>query len=833
MGVAADIDEQVAQHAVDQPGRNGLARIGRRNLPEGDFHFIQRIVARLVDARRLAGRPDEQAGEQVGQAGMVVPVGDQAAQQVRPAEEGRIVRRGAAEHEMVAAAGAGVAAVHHEFLGGQARVVGRFVEVGGLLDQLRPGLGRVDVDLDDAGVRRDAEMRQARIGRRLVAFQDDRQLHFFGRRLDGGDDFEVVLQLGSRRHEDVELAVARFGAHGQAGDPGGGLLETGQRVARLIPGVALAESRAGYPHLGVRRLPATRRRPVIGVAGQRGLGHFGVGRIDVGVVALRRPRLRVERQAIAERRIAGNQVAVLGTQEPRAALPLVMRILHDRQHVADGVGQALREHLGQPFALQRIIDPRIEGIDIARQAALAPQVVVDVLIGREDMLGRHPQALGHPLQEAAGLLGAGAVVLALVGIQGRGVPERLAILAPEAVQGPARQLLAGIPLALAEVHQAVGGVFFAQAVEQFGGVEALGRAEGGGIPLGAIRVVAGHEGRLAALGQAHVHRLQLAVDGMAELFDFAPLFVAVGLGDARRFPDPGDLHVMGEFGFARVDAAGHRGGGSRLGGTGQRDVALAGKQAGGRIEADPAGTGQVDFGPGMQVGEIGLRAGGAVERLDVGRQLDQVAGHETRRQAEMAQDLHQQPGRVAAGAGLPGQRFLGRLHPRLHPDGVADIALHLGVEGDQEIDAALLFQGNGGHIAVEQLAAGNLVQIRRQLVALPGFVLEGEFLGMRFEEEVERIDHRHLGHQIDLETEFAGLFREDQAGQVVALRVLLPIDEMRLRRDFQRVGEDAGARVRAGPQADDLRAEIDQPVVGIMRDVVEGDVDGHGWAPGK
>ena len=32
---------------------------------------------------------------------------------------------------------------------------------------------------------------------------------------------------------------------------------------------------------------------------------------------------------------------------------------------------------------------------------------------------------------------------------------------------------------------------------------------------------------------------------------------------------------------------------------------------------------------------------------------------------------------------------------------------------------------------------------------------------------------------------------------------------------------------------DDLRAEIDQPVIGIMRDVVEGDVDGHGWAPGK
>ena len=85
----------------------------------------------------------------------------------------------------------------------------------------------------------------------------------------------------------------------------------------------------------------------------------------------------------------------------------------------------------------------------------------------------------------------------------------------------------------------------------------------------------------------------------------------------------------------------------------------------------------------------------------------------------------------------------------------------------------------------------------------------------------------------DFDIEAIAGFREYQPGQVVRLRVLLPIDEMRLRRDFQRVGEDAGARVRAGPQADDLRAEIDQPVVGIMRDVVEGDVDGHGWAPGK
>ena len=81
----------------------------------------------------------------------------------------------------------------------------------------------------------------------------------------------------------------------------------------------------------------------------------------------------------------------------------------------------------------------------------------------------------------------------------------------------------------------------------------------------------------------------------------------------------------------------------RVGGAGERDVALAGEQAGGRVEADPAGAGQVDLGPGVQVGEVGLRPRRAVERLHVGLELDQVARDEARRQAEVPQQLHQQP----------------------------------------------------------------------------------------------------------------------------------------------------------------------------------------------
>ncbi len=91
-------------------------------------------------------------------------------------------------------------------------------------------------------------------------------------------------------------------------------------------------------------------------------------------------------------------------------------------------------------------------------------------------------------------------------------------------------------------------------------------------------------------------------------------------------------------------------------------MAFAGEQAGGRVQADPAGAGDVHLGPGMQVGEVVVGAAGAVQRLDVGLELDQVARGEARGQTEVAQCLHQQPGRVAAGAALEFERFLGCLH---------------------------------------------------------------------------------------------------------------------------------------------------------------------------
>ena len=70
-------------------------------------------------------------------------------------------------------------------------------------------------------------------------------------------------------------------------------------------------------------------------------------------------------------------------------------------------------------------------------------------------------------------------------------------------------------------------------------------------------------------------------------------------------------------------------------------MAFTGQQPGCRVQPDPTGAWQVDLAPRMQVGEVDLGTTGAVERLDVGRELDQVTRHKTGCQAAVAQQLHQ------------------------------------------------------------------------------------------------------------------------------------------------------------------------------------------------
>ncbi len=174
MGVAGDVDQNVAEQAIDQPRRHWFGATRRRHFGNGDFELVEQILARLVDARRLAGRPDEQAGEQIRQRRPPQRIEHQALEQIGPPQERAVGRAQAAEHDVIAAAGAGMAAVDHEFVGAEPAGAGVLVHRLRDIDGFAPGFRRLDVDFDDAGIGRDFEHIEPRVGRRRIAFDVDR-----------------------------------------------------------------------------------------------------------------------------------------------------------------------------------------------------------------------------------------------------------------------------------------------------------------------------------------------------------------------------------------------------------------------------------------------------------------------------------------------------------------------------------------------------------------------------------------------------------------------------------------------------------------------------------
>ena len=153
----------------------------------------------------------------------------------------------------------------------------------------------------------------------------------------------------------------------------------------------------------------------------------------------------------------------------------------------------------------------------------------------------------------------------------------------------------------------------------------------------------------------------------------------------------------------------------------------------------------------------------------------------------MAQELDEQPAGIAARTRTLGERLLRRLHAGLETDQVFDVLRELPVEVHKKIIAPLLLTRNPVKITLEERCERLPLEIRRQLITLPGLVLKWVMLRVGLEKEIERIDDRHFGNEVDLDAKFIGGFEENQARQIVCLRILLPINEMLLRRNAERI----------------------------------------------
>jgi hypothetical protein len=120
-------------------------------------------------------------------------------------------------------------------------------------------------------------------------------------------------------------------------------------------------------------------------------------------------------------------------------------------------------------------------------------------------------------------------------------------------------------------------------------------------------------------------------------------------------------------------------------------------------------------------------------------------------------------------------------------------------------------------------------KIRRKLGLEIVGVLERKTGGVALDEEVEGIDHRHVGGEIDHDFKLVGALGEYQPRDPVAVRVLLPVQEVG-RLDVERIAEDRRPAVGRRPQPDFMRSEIDEPIELVGGSVLERDADCHASA---
>ena len=199
--------------------------------------------------------------------------------------------------------------------------------------QLAPAARRVDVDLDHAGIGRDlraaagADRAAARSPRARPACASSAAVASIAR-----EQVDVVLEMRERRQEDVEAAVARLdaqrGARVRVRSP------RARRAAAALRSPIVPRDAVGPPSPSPPA-PARRRPRVVGCgapaaggARRRAAARREVDRASKSsarAASSGDPGQRVERQAVAHRRVAGNEV------HARAAE--LQRLLHQRAAV--------------------------------------------------------------------------------------------------------------------------------------------------------------------------------------------------------------------------------------------------------------------------------------------------------------------------------------------------------------------------------------------------------------------------------------------------------------------------------------------------------------------
>jgi len=117
----------------------------------------------------------------------------------------------------------------------------------------------------------------------------------------------------------------------------------------------------------------------------------------------------------------------------------------------------------------------------------------------------------------------------------------------------------------------------------------------------------------------------------------------------------------------------------------------------------------------------------------------------------MAQNLHQQPARIAAGAASRFQRLFRSLDTGFHTGQVTDLALQPLIEIDQKLDSRDLATINRGNQCRQARPGWRPIQKWSQLMSFPRLVMKGIFFGVGFQKKVERMMTAMSANQIHFE----------------------------------------------------------------------------------
>ena len=166
-----DIDQQVPEDAVDEPGRTFTRRRQRRPLANATSS------SRAVVAPGLRAAPGSSVRRTAPRRGTTTGWLCQYASRLRSRSGRRrngLSHAAAAERHVAAPAGAGVAAIEHEFLGTRRARRGLLGRDPSRFREAAPALRRVDVHPDHARVGRHREPVKPRVTRRRGALDHDR-----------------------------------------------------------------------------------------------------------------------------------------------------------------------------------------------------------------------------------------------------------------------------------------------------------------------------------------------------------------------------------------------------------------------------------------------------------------------------------------------------------------------------------------------------------------------------------------------------------------------------------------------------------------------------------